>query len=223
MRNYMEQFANRIAQKKPVFYRKCIALGAVILFAFISVLVVRHYFYILDSYYYTAEFHVMFMKHNLRTGNVDLFADYFRSLKNVTSVFPMLVGSYLVQDYWLPFSKPILVPAVISAFGNTEGMTLSYLSFILIGLISFGAGIFFLGDILFIFRPKMLWDNIRISVKYLAGGVTGILFAFPLAPVVLPATLSALFRMPLRTAFVIMCPAFVVRLVLIMFAPGIFI
>ncbi len=218
----MEQSLSHIALRKPVIYKKCIALALVILFAFIAVLVVRHYFYILDSYYYTAEFHVMFMKHNLRTGNVDLFADYFKSLKTVTSVFPMLLGSYLVQDYWLPFSRPILVSAVISALGTAKGMVLGYLSFILVGLISFGLGIFFLGDILFIFQQKMLWGNTRVSVKYLTGGVIGILFALPLVPVVLPATLGALVRIPLGRIIVIMSAGFTIRLVLLVFTPGIF-
>jgi hypothetical protein len=218
----MEQFLGRIALRKPVFYKKCIALALVVLFVFIAVLAVRHYFYILDSYYYTAEFHVMFMKHNLRTGNVELFADYFKSLKDMTSVFPMLVGSYLVQDYWLPFSKPILVSAVISAFGIREGLALGYVSFILVGLVSFGLGIFFIGDILFIFRQKMLWGNIRASVKYLTGGIIGILFAFPLVPIVLPATLGALIRMPLKRIIVIMSAGFAIRLGLLALAPGIF-
>jgi hypothetical protein len=218
----MEQCLSRIALRKPLFYKKCIALALVILFAFIAVLVVRHYFYILDSYYYTAEFHVMFMKHNLRTGNVELFADYFKSLQNMTSVFPVLLGSYLVQDYWLPFSRPILVSAVISALGATEGIVLGYLSFILVGLISFGLGIFFLGDILFIFQQKMLWRNTAVSAKYLTGGVLGILFAFPPVPIVLPSTLSALVRIPLKRVIVIMLAGFTFRIGLLVLAPGIF-
>jgi hypothetical protein len=220
--NFTEQSPGNIAQRKPVIYKKCIALAIVVILVFIAVLVVRHYFYILDSYYYTAEFHVMFMKHNLRTGNVELFADYFKSLKNITSVFPMLLCSYLVQDYWLPFSRPVLVSAVTSAFGIKEGMELGYLSFILVGLISFGIGIFFLGDILFIFGQKTLWSNIGVSAKYLTGGVVGILFVFPLVPIVLPATLGALIRMPLKRIIVIMLAAFVVRLGLLVSAPAIF-
>jgi hypothetical protein len=218
----MEKSPSRIALRKPVIYKKCIALALVILLALTAVLFIRHYFYILDSYYYTAEFHVMFMKHNLRTGNVELFTEYFKSLKNITSVFPLLLGSYLVQDYWLPFSRPVLVSAVISAFGIKEGMALGYLSFILVGLISFGIGIFFLGDILFIFRQEMLWGNIRASVKYLTGGVIGILFAFPLVPIVLPATVGALIRMPLNRIIVIMLAGFTIRLGLLVLAPGIF-
>jgi hypothetical protein len=220
--NFTERSPGNIAQRKPVIYKKCIALAIVVILVFISLLVVRHFFYILDSYYYTAEFHVMFMKHNLRTGNVELFADYFKSLKNITSVFPMLLGSYLVQDYWLPFSRPILVSAVISAFGIKEGMALGYLSFILVGLISFGIGIFFLGDILFIFKQKMLWGNMTASVKYVTGGIAGILFAFPLIPIVLPATLGALVRMPLKRIIAIMFAAFVIRLGLLVSAPGVF-
>jgi hypothetical protein len=218
----MEQSRSRLALRKSVIYKKCIALILVVFLVIVAILVVRHFFYILDSYYYTAEFHVMFMKHNLRTGNVELFMDYFKSLKNVTSVFPMLLGSYLVQDYWLPFSKPILVPAVISAFGIKEGMALGYLSFILVGLISFGIGIFFLGDILFIFQQRMLWGNIRSSAKYLAGGLIGVLFAFPLVPIVLPATLGAVVRMPLKRITVIMSAAFVIRLGLLVSARGVF-
>jgi hypothetical protein len=218
----MGHSVSSIAATKSLVFKKGITLAIVIILAFMATLTVRHYFYVLDSYYYTAEFHVLFMKNNLKAGNVELFTDYFKSLDTVIKAFPMLLGSYLVQNYLLPFSKPILVTSVISALGISKGIVLNFISLILVGFISFGLGIFFFGDILPFLQKKIFRLNMILSRPYFTNGALGILFALPFVPVVLPATVSALIRIPVKRLVSIMIMGFTIRLVLLVLIPQMF-
>jgi hypothetical protein len=218
----MEHSLGNIAVKKSVIYKKGAAIIIFIFFALIATLIVRHYFYVLDSYYYTAEFHFLFMKNNLKAGNIELFTDYFKSLNTVIKAFPMLLGSCLVQNYLLPFSKPILVAAVISALGLSKGIGLNFISLLIVGFISFGSGIFFFGDILPFLKKKILHFNVVISSSFFANGALGILFALPFVPVVFPATVSAIIRIPIIGLVRIMIMGFTIRLVLLVLMPQMF-
>lgn len=187
-----------------------------------ATLIVRHYFYMLDSYYYTAEFHVLFMKNNLGKENLELFTDYFKSMKTVGKVFPALFTSYLIQNYRIPFSKPILVTAVVSALGIKKGIILSYINFLLIGIISFGIGIFFLGDIFPLLQRKASWINNITAKKKAIGGLFTILFAIPFFAISIPATMSALIRVSFKQILVIMSIGFIIRVIILVLKPDLF-
>ena len=83
----------------------------------------------------------------------------------------MLLLSYLVQSLWLPFTRHILFSSITLAFGLPQGVALSYTSFLVTGLICYGIGIFFLGDIIPLLREKILWTQLFVINKYLAGGI----------------------------------------------------
>jgi len=207
--------------RKSVILKKIIVLFVISVFAIAAVLAVRHYFYILDSYYYTAEFHVLFMQNNLKNANTELYAEYFLSMKTLGKVFPMLLLSYLVQNYCLLFTKPILVAAVTSAFGIIQGALLSYASLLVTGLICFSIGIFFLGDIVPLFQNKFVLINSLNSRIFITGSLFGVLFAVPFVPIAIPATLSAFIRIPFKHILVIMTIGFMIRVIWLISAPEI--
>jgi|GEM_PF-3385632 len=218
----MEHSVSLGASIKSAVIKKGIALIIIMLAALAATLLVRHYFYIIDSYYYTAEFHLLFMKNNLKSGNMELFADYFKSLGNIMNVFPLLLISNLVQNFWAPFSGSVLAASSISALGMAKGLSLNYISLVLVGLVCFGLGIFFLGDIFSFLKKNGLWKDYGVSGRFALCVTIGVLFSAPFIPVVLPAAAGALIRMPLRMMMVIMAAGFLIRLLLLLLTPGVF-
>jgi hypothetical protein len=203
-----------------VLKRKIVALLLVAVLSLAGFLIVRHYFYILDSYYYTAEFHMMFIQNNLKKADAGLFADYFRSMQSMGKVFPMLVLSYLVQSLWLPFTRHILFSSSASAFGLPQGAALNYTSFLLTGLVCYSIGIFFLGDIIPLLREKIIRTQLFVFNKYLSGGILAVLFAVPFVPISFPAVVGAFIRVPLGRILIIMFVGFALRLTWYIVSPG---
>lgn len=212
-------FDNNKSTTKVVLKRKIAALSLVAVLALLVFLIVRHYFYLFDSYYYTAEFHMLFIQNNLKKADVGLFADYFRSMQSMEKVFPMLLLSYLVQSLWLPFTRHILFSSAAFAFGLPQGAALSYASFFLTGLLCYGIGIFFLGDIIPLLREKILMTQSFVFKKNLAGGTLALLFAVPFVPISFPAVLGAFIRVPLGRMLVIMIVGFMLRLTWFIVSP----
>ncbi|MGB9716733.1 MAG: hypothetical protein ACPL1G_10075 [Thermodesulfovibrionales bacterium] len=210
-------------KENTIIKRKIIVIGIVFIFALITFFIVRHYFYLLDSYYYTAEFHLLFIKNNLRKGNLELFSEYFSSMKVTEKVFPALLTSYLIQNYWVPFSKPILLESVVYALGLKKGLFLSYISLLLIGTVSFGVGVFFLGDIFPLLKRKVNWLNTEIHKNLYITILITFLFAIPFIVVSIPATISAFIRIPFKQIIIIMITTFVIRMALLFLTQNLFI
>ena len=80
-----------VADLKKTLKNKLLVLLLACVVLFLAVAVVYHYFYILDAYYYTGEFHVLFMVNNIRAANVELLEEYFSSIRSPVAVFPPLV------------------------------------------------------------------------------------------------------------------------------------
>ncbi len=209
--------------ENALFRKKALALFIIAFLLFISFLIVRHYFYILDSYYYSAEFHTNFMLHNLRDANLELVTEYFKSLATAPKILPMLLYACLIQNGWVLFSKPILVPAVAGALGLPQSAALSFFSFIFTGLVFFGIGVFFLGDILPLLLKRQSLENVSPSKKYSIYGIAGALFAFPVIPLIVPSLFSALVRVRIKPFFVIMLSCVIVRLLLLISLQEVFI
>lgn len=218
-----KQTAEYEISRKKIVLKKIAALVFLALLGLVSAMVVRHYFYVLDSYYYSAEFHVNFMKNNLGSGNIELITDYFKSLKTMPKIFPFLLFAYLIKNFWLFFSKPILVSAITSAAGLYQSAVLNYISLLFIGLISFGLGIFFLGDILPLLLKKKDWMDVSPSKKYITYGIAGALFSMPVMPVIIPAFLSALVRIRVKSLLMIIMAGSLIRLLLLISLPDAFI
>lgn len=214
---------NNFISRKKILFRKGIALILFAVLIVISIIVVRHYFYILDSYYYSAEFHINFMKNNLGNRNTELLTDYFKSLKTMPKMFTFLLFAYLIKNFWLLFSKPIFVSVITAAAGLYQSVILNYISLLLIGIVSFGIGIFFFGDILLLFFENKSWTNMSPLNKYIAYGIAGTLFSIPIVPVIIPAFLSAIFRIKIRPMIVIMMTGFMFQILLLISLPNLFI
>ena len=211
-----------IPEIRSVLYRKIMALAFLLLFAAGAFIVVRHYFYILDSYYYTSEFHYLFITNNLKEGNLEKFVDYFSSMKTGRQAGAMVFLSHLTQNVMLPFSKQILFGATAGAFGIVKGTLLSYASLFLVGLLTFGIGMFFLAEVLpFLTEKKVLnckaWANSTVVRLFPA------IVAVPWVPVSAVAILAALFRLPFRRYTLFMAVGLVIRTLWLLIMPGFFV
>lgn len=210
-----------VTSRRKVLLKKTLALVVLALLIFVVFMMIRHYFYILDSYYYSAEFHVNFLKNSLRNANIELLSDYFKSLRTIPGIFPMLLLGYIIQNFWIFFSKPVLVAAITSAVGLPHSLALNYIGLLLTGIISFLVGLFFLGDIVpLLFKKKVLRDESALE-KSVVYGITGTLFALPIFPIIIPAFFSALIRIRSASVLIIMMSGFIIRLLLIVSLPNI--
>lgn len=203
-----------LTSRKKILYLKLFSLSVLAIIIVVAIFLFYHYFYIFDSYYYTAEFHYLFMKNNLKSENVELFKDYFQSMGSFINVFPFLFFSYFVQSYFIPFSKPVLALSVMSAFGMVKGLILSYLSLIFVGLVSFGIGIFFVGDLLPVLNNKFtFFEKINcISKKAFTMVLFIIAFAIPFIPISIISLTGAVIKIPLLRISLSMISGFAVRL-----------
>ncbi|MGQ9920972.1 MAG: hypothetical protein ACUVRZ_06540 [Desulfobacca sp.] len=77
---------------------------------------ILRYWHILDAYVYTLEFHLMFQVNNLRTANLPLFAEYFGAMGLKGQFWVMAVLTLIIQNFWRPWTKPIVAPALMAAF-----------------------------------------------------------------------------------------------------------
>lgn len=157
---------------KKSLFKKAIIAGSISVSACIIAAIVQHYFYYLDAYFYTYEFYWLFNIKNIEAANTALFIEYFKPMGIGTEALPQVLLSHLIQNYLLPFSKPILVSAVQSAYGTGLGAFFSYIALVLTGFISFVIGSFFLGDIL----PALKEKGIGNFHQKITNSPTAILF-----------------------------------------------
>lgn len=163
--------------------------------------------YMIDAYVYTAEFHAMFIRNNLAQANVEMFADYFRALGPLGCLPYLLLGIFFepLGALWLP---PVLQAGVNQAFGPGLGGLISLVGFTAAGLVFYGLGRFFLGEILPLFRKT------RAPLSRSVSPVLGILLVIPHIPVALPAVLGALTRIRFKSILPILLAALLMRIVL---------
>ncbi|HMK60463.1 MAG TPA: hypothetical protein VK452_04870 [Dissulfurispiraceae bacterium] len=193
---------------------KAIVLISILAVAMIGAALVQHYFYILDSYLYTAEFHYLFIMHNLKDHNIDLFTEYFRPMDIKTRAFPMVLAAHMLQQFCLPFSGQILVAAAVRAFGAVPGGLLSYISFILLGFISAGIGKFLFGDIQSLVELRRYPDrHISLSGTGVSAGLIS-LFAVPVVPISFTGIFSGFLNIPFKRVFLCMTIGFCIRLIM---------
>lgn len=207
---------------KNSLLNKTVALTVVSIISIISILVVQHYIYILDSYLYTAEFNYLFITNNLEKGNLEKFTEYLSHMQTKKRAFPMVFVSHLAQNFILPFSKQILIPATISVFGFFKGSLMSYASFLLIGLLSFGLSIFFFGDVFpYIENKKNKTYSAYISNSKIRM-LFPVLFGIPFVPVSITSMLGGITRLSFRKISVYLFFGSAIRLSLLIVIPGFF-
>ena len=206
---------------KPVLKKKIVALLAMLWVAVAATLLVYKYFYFLDAYFYTYEFYWLFNVRNLQTANIAMFADYFRPMGVTTEALPQIILSNLIQNYYLPFTKPILVSAITSAFGMGLGSLFSFLAFVAVGSLSFGLGTFFLGDILPYLKGSKL-EKYQKTIATPAAISFPLLFALPFIPISIVAIGGAALKVSFRRTTQFMLIGFLLRLFWLLTMPFLF-
>jgi uncharacterized membrane protein YdjX (TVP38/TMEM64 family)/heterodisulfide reductase subunit B len=206
---------------KSALTKKAKVVLAILVVAVAATLLVYKYFYYLDAYLYTYEFYWLFNVKNLQAANIPLFADFFRPMGLATEALPQIIHSNLIQNYYLPFSKPILASAITNAFGLGLGSLFSLLGFFVVGLLSFGLGSFFLGDIL----PYLKRDGLqkyRQTIARPTAIALPLFFTIPLIPVAVIAISAAALKVSLRQIIQYMLIGLTLRLCWLLTMPVLF-
>jgi uncharacterized membrane protein YdjX (TVP38/TMEM64 family) len=206
---------------KRSLLRKGITLALIAAVVLVGYQLVLHYWYFLNAYMYTLEFYVLFALHNLRTSNLRLFIELLSSLGPL-GAFLMLLYSHAVQSLWLPFTRQILPQAAISALGLGVGSLYTYLSFVIVGLASFGLGVFFLGDIVSLIRagsPKDYRHRLSRGVDL----PLALLLAVPYVPLAIPGVIAGLLRLPWKTMLGLLLAGLFARALWLILFPQMFI
>jgi hypothetical protein len=198
--------------KNSVLKWKGMALGLALLFVAACVWTVRHYFYILDAYYYTAEFHVLFMLNNLKKANMGVFIEYFNSLGSPLAAAPSLFLAHLVQNVWALFSKPILPTVAILSLGGPSGAAATFTVLFLVGLLFYGLGLFFFGDLLAFVLGARNKDQASHRKSVEALSILGL--AAPYLPLFIAMIPAAIFRVPWKRMMMVLACGLVIRMVL---------
>lgn len=206
---------------RQVLKKKGVALLAVLGVAGAASLLVYKYFYFLDAYFYTYEFFWLFNVKNLQTANVALFTDFFRPMGITTEALPQVILSNLIQNYYLLFTKPILVHATTSAFGPVIGFFFNFAAFFVVGVLSFGLGTFFLGDMMpYLKGVKLETYNKKISTP--ATIALPLLLAIPFFPISVVIIGGAALNITLRRTTQLMTIGFSLRLIWLLTMPDLF-
>lgn len=193
----MNKAHRKILKRKLYILFGFAALGCI---AYFSVI---HYMYVLDSYLYGLEFHVMFLKNNIRNGNVALLSEYFDTLGPAAG-FPNLLLAQFINHYVLLYTSPSLTASLAATFGKALGFLLSLTGCTIVALVSYGLGCFFLGDILPLFNVSTRHDW-RLDVAL------GALFAVPALTILCPSILASLLKIRISIFFFIMFSALIIR------------
>jgi hypothetical protein len=181
-------------KRKNPLKTKMIILAVLAVFATSGFFLIRHYFYMIDSFFYTAEFHYLFMQNNLKSGNLALFVDYFNSLGKVPSIFSLLLVGYFIQAFIVPLSGPVLVLAISSTVGFLKGFFLCYTSLLIVGISAFWIGTFFLGDIVPFLKKRFPFFAESLSNNILTYSIGALCLAVPFISIAFPVVLGAMLK-----------------------------
>jgi uncharacterized membrane protein YdjX (TVP38/TMEM64 family)/Fe-S oxidoreductase len=206
---------------KKSLINKGIVLALMAAAALAGYQLVSHYWYFLNAYMYTMEFYVLFAANNLKNANLNLFRELLSAMHPSGLAFPMILYSLGVQNFWLPFSKQILPQAAISSWGLGVGGIYTYLSLVIVGFVSFGLGVFFLGDIIPFFQAKSQ-KNCRQNLTRHAVIPLALLLAVPYVPLSLPGVVAGALRIPWKKALGLMSLGVAVRALWLIFVPQMF-
>ena len=211
-------------KRKNLFKTKMIILAVLAVFATSGFFLIRHYFYMIDSFFYTAEFHYLFMLNNLKNSNLGLFVDYFSSLGNIPSIFLMLFFGYFIQAFIVPLSGPVLAFAISSTVGFLKGFFLCYTSLLIVGISAFWIGTFFLGDIVPFLKKRFLFFAESLSNNILTYSIGTLCLAVPFISIAFPAVLGAILKIRFKGILFMLIVGIAFRLLfsLLFFEPTLF-
>jgi hypothetical protein len=207
-----------MTDRKTILKWKGIVLGLTLLLVAALLWAVGHYFYILDAYYYTAEFHVLFMVNNLKNANLKVFLEYFHSIGSPFAGGPWLFLAHGIQNVWAPFTKPILPTVAILSLGGLPGAAITLAVLFLIGVLFYGLGIFFFGDILSFVQKSRNSDEVSRAESVEAISVLAL--AVPYLPLFVGIVPAAILRVPLKRMMVVLVCGLAIRTVLSVWVSG---
>jgi hypothetical protein len=188
---------------------KALIIAAIVLFALMIVYVIRRYFYILDAYVYTGEFHLLFIKNNLHAAKLEHVTEYFRPMSFFIALPIFMAGTcYVGLDS--SSSEHVLMQAAVHAFGGPVSFLFGVLGFFFLGLLSFGIGSLILGDIVPLLM-KGRYAGYQVRLKKPAFIFFPLVFALPFVPVVLTAVIGSVSRVPLTRILQCMLVGFIMR------------
>ncbi len=206
---------------KKSLINKGIALALMAALALVGYMLVSRYWYFLNAYAYTLEFYGLFVTNNLKKANLDMFKEFLSSMNHLGPAFLMILYFHIVQNFWLPFTKQILCQAAISSFGMVVGGLYTYLSFVIVGSVSFCLGVFFLGDIVPFFQARFQKDYRQWLNRHSAIPLI-LLLAVPYIPISIPGIVAGSLRIPWKTVLGLMLLGLAVRALWLISVPQMF-
>ncbi|MEW6490685.1 MAG: VTT domain-containing protein, partial [Thermodesulfobacteriota bacterium] len=114
----------------------------------LGIWLIRRYFYVLDAYVYTWEFHYLFWVNNLRAGDLAKFTEYLAPMAPAGPGGAVLALAQTVQAAYLPLTPPLLPEAALQAYGAGAGGLSGWFAVFGAALVLSAAGWFLLGDLL---------------------------------------------------------------------------
>ncbi len=196
-------------------------LLAVAALAWLAVFLGNKYFWAINAYVYTAEFHLLFLLKNLQTANLELLTEYFGSMGPSVMSLALLLFANLLQGFWLPLSKPVLVPAQVSALGAPLGFIFSFAGLLLGGVCCYLLGRFLFGDLRPLLRDGKLGPargGRSLGLNLLLSGLA----AIPLVPMPVMPVLAGTLRLTLQQTCGLMLIGLLLRVSLLLLVPTLF-
>lgn len=215
------EFKHNYSFKKSLTL-KITVLGLLALLTWLGLFLAQKYFWAINAYVYTAEFHVLFLLKNLQTANLELFTEYFKPMGASLTTLGLLLLANLFQGFWLPLSKPILVSAQVAAQGTAFGLLFSYVSMILTSVLIFGITKFLLGDLRPLLRNGKLGPARKgrsKTIKLLLPGLA----AFPWLPLSIMPIMAGILRLSFKQTSILLSCGLLLRTVLLLMLPALFI
>jgi uncharacterized membrane protein YdjX (TVP38/TMEM64 family)/Fe-S oxidoreductase len=188
---------------------KGIVLAIATLLGVITVALVKHFFWALNSYLYTLEFNLLTVLGRLRDGDMVAAIDYLQAMGHLRGAFT-LIFAHLAQGFWLPFSSHVFYGAASSAFGFS-GTLYNGVALLATALLGLALGRFLFGDLrptLRLSQGEKPWVSPEGLVILLP-----LLAAIPWLPLSFVAVAAGGLRIPLGRALAGFAVAIVLRIV----------
>ena len=195
---------------KKSLSRKGFILAGIGTLTVITVLVINHYFYILDAYIYTGEFHLMFITNNLKATKIELFSEYLKPM-SLSYALPICLTGMCYSGIGVPSSQIALVSATTEAFGIVTSFLFGLAGFFVLGFLTYGIGTLFLGDIVPFLKRKNYLQYLQ-TIETPAAIILPLSFAVPLVPIAYAAVGGAFFKVPFKRMSQFMLIGFTIRI-----------
>lgn len=199
---------------KKSLITKAVIVVAVTMLAATVFYLIRRYFYILDAYVYTGEFHLLFITKNMQATKLELFTEYLRPMGFLMALPVCLTGTcYAGLDS--SASEQVLIRAATNAFGIPMSFLFGFLGFFVLGLLAFGLGSLIFGDIVPLLARNRYAEYLD-KLKKPALLLFPMAFALPFVPIIMASVMGAIAKVPLARLLQFMLAGFMLRTLALM-------